>query len=1189
MPEPLESVYQNLVKTNPDLEKVGYDSFANDMKDDTKLNAVFNHLADKNPDLKSYGFDKFKTDMLGGTQEKKNSVGGADLSGDQSNREAVQKEQDAYVDSQVTKDFKNTVSTAVDQIKPPKEEVVKDQPQSTLPNKYSNAFGEKDDQATMSFATNMGKTLKIMPTEIKRSGIDALISHFNFAKSVPFVEDYSNVDYNMNPISKGEDHILPELQKSRDEASADIKKYQESLQGSALNKYTSGLIAQSAPLGVALLTRNPALIEVASDQFVLNGFSQFKDMYYDYMKETKQPVDENKATLVGLVGAITYKAPIMEIIKPFMPKEAVGGALGALVKDNMEGAMKASEIVENYFKDKPDVMSRVIQQVKTQTKHGLISGAIIDASQQATENLVIGKPWDTKEAITNAVHTVGGMVAMSYLMAPFGMSAQSAQMEAYRKVNGVNLGVDGNNKPVDIIKVKDITGQEVYQGIHADGTSIDISPELASKAHHLDYEQFKDLSEKFKKTGTIADKIDIKPSEAPAVKTEPEVAPRTDDQIKADLTTKNEEIDKDVLEAQKRLGLSDTPPVNISHDTDVTLDKIDKGEPVTNEFLGKASDELYQNYKMLEAMKKSDKRTHSIEQIESMQEYLGEEITNLENHVNKQKETGEFIGKNENSDAPKSGTEENLGETPESEKRLVQEQINNLIPKDNATKEGEKSEDDQLEHKGALQSQSGEEQAEKQGADNSNSNVGGEKEEKVVVKEPEPITTEEKQSSEKNKENNFDVREKELSLLNENESNRQDEGRTVSGEVGRPDSGGTGSEGGYDKTPRYVVGKGNRVVRDESVVKKASLSEDEISAIKKKLPNAIFDDSFSEVNNAEQFHKLLSNSKKGNKFSASVFVYPKKEYKNSRLFLTHDGKAGLAITKDGDIISVFSHGEGKGRVAQLIIHAIKEGGVSLDHYDTRLTDIYSRFGFVPTARVKWNDAYAPKDWNKETFKDYNNGEPDVIAMAYHGGDPKTLAERVGKFGDVGELLKDTPYVDNWEDAKKMQQDYVNKIKDQYKTAEDGEGKNPVSDVPKTKAETKKQEIEDAIRKAKSPEDAVKAVQKIKDVPQSVSQEFTKKYNPDGKKTKLEETTDYYNDLKKEELSKSDKTENVKTETDKETPEEEVKRKKKEELDKMRDELLKKKAEKEKNELVEKKKNKEIADEIRRRCKGAITT
>ena len=41
-------------------------------------------------------------------------------------------------------------------------------------------------------------------------------------------------------------------------------------------------------------------------------------------------------------------------------------------------------------------------------------------------------------------------------------------------------------------------------------------------------------------------------------------------------------------------------------------------------------------------MKKSDKKQYTDEQIESMQEVLGEEITNLNNRINEQADTGEF-------------------------------------------------------------------------------------------------------------------------------------------------------------------------------------------------------------------------------------------------------------------------------------------------------------------------------------------------------------------------------------------------------------------------------------------------------------------------------------------------------------------------------------------------------------------
>jgi len=303
---------------------------------------------------------------------------------------------------------------------------------------------------------------------------------------------------------------------------------------------------------------------------------------------------------------------------------------------------------------------------------------------------------------------------------------------------------------------------------------------------------------------------------------------------------------------------------------------------------------------------------------------------------------------------------------------------------------------------------------------------------------------------------NKELQENKLILQNgtKKQGNGKDTGAVDGGEMGGLEPNGKGIEVGIGEQSRYVVGKGNRVVRDATIVKKITIPDSETAEIKKSLPNAIFDDSFSQINSAEQFHKAISKSLKGNKYSSSVFVYPIEEYKNSRLFLTNDGKAGVAITKDGDIISVFSYGEGKNRVAQLLVNAVKEGGVSLDHYNTILTKFYSQFGFVPVAKVKFDRAEAPKTWDYDLYKDFNNGEPDVIAMAYNGGDPNTLYKRVGKFGNVNDLLKKTPYVNTWEQAKKLQQEFVNKVKSDLEPSIEKDIKTQIEDfgIPKEDVE-----------------------------------------------------------------------------------------------------------------------------------------
>ena len=34
------------------------------------------------------------------------------------------------------------------------------------------------------------------------------------------------------------------------------------------------------------------------------------------------------------------------------------------------------------------------------------------------------------------------------------------------------------------------------------------------------------------------------------------------------------------------------------------------------------------------------------------------------------------------------------------------------------------------------------------------------------------------------------------------------------------------------------------------------------------------------------------------------------------------------------------------------------------------------------SRLKWNDAFAPDNWDKDTFKKFNGGEPDVVFFVY---------------------------------------------------------------------------------------------------------------------------------------------------------------------------------------------------------------
>jgi len=150
---------------------------------------------------------------------------------------------------------------------------------------------------------------------------------------------------------------------------------------------------------------------------------------------------------------------------------------------------------------------------------------------------------------------------------------------------------------------------------------------------------------------------------------------------------------------------------------------------------------------------------------------------------------------------------------------------------------------------------------------------------------------------------------------------------------------------------------------------------------------------------AKTFRDSIQASKESSPFGASVFVYDEADYADMRTFLSDDGKAGFALKGD-DIVSVFAGPEQRGAVNSILQLATQEGGRRLDAFDTVLPVLYATHGFKPVARVKWSDDAAPDDWNKETFKEFNNGKPDVVFMVH---DPESFAKYTE--GD-GKIIQD---------------------------------------------------------------------------------------------------------------------------------------------------------------------------------------
>ena len=104
--------------------------------------------------------------------------------------------------------------------------------------------------------------------------------------------------------------------------------------------------------------------------------------------------------------------------------------------------------------------------------------------------------------------------------------------------------------------------------------------------------------------------------------------------------------------------------------------------------------------------------------------------------------------------------------------------------------------------------------------------------------------------------------------------------------------------------------------------------------------------------------------------------------------------------------------------------AVQAGGKKLDAFDTYLPAIYETAGFRPVARVRWNDEYAPPNWNKAEFADFNNGEPDVILFVH---DPNYFGAKV-----------DVPSFDDFDEAAKIQDAELQKLSSQVNPVPGGD-------------------------------------------------------------------------------------------------------------------------------------------------------
>ncbi|MBN2642797.1 MAG: hypothetical protein JXR78_14180 [Victivallales bacterium] len=126
--------------------------------------------------------------------------------------------------------------------------------------------------------------------------------------------------------------------------------------------------------------------------------------------------------------------------------------------------------------------------------------------------------------------------------------------------------------------------------------------------------------------------------------------------------------------------------------------------------------------------------------------------------------------------------------------------------------------------------------------------------------------------------------------------------------------------------------------------------------------------------NPEKFIQARSMS------ARSQFLTPYTEQQLSEFELYLIGEnAGYALTPEKDLVNLFNNSDVSGAGAEALIDAISKGVKTLSCFSGFLCSYYVKFGFIETARRKWDDRFAPDSWD---FRRY--GCPDVVDMVYKG-------------------------------------------------------------------------------------------------------------------------------------------------------------------------------------------------------------
>ena len=171
---------------------------------------------------------------------------------------------------------------------------------------------------------------------------------------------------------------------------------------------------------------------------------------------------------------------------------------------------------------------------------------------------------------------------------------------------------------------------------------------------------------------------------------------------------------------------------------------------------------------------------------------------------------------------------------------------------------------------------------------------------------------------------------------------------------------------------------------------------------------------------AAEFRSALIAAAANHPAGKAVTIKDLADYEQAKLFLDETKTAGLAITPEGDLISVFKAKGSTTDINDILAEAAPEA-ITLDAYASGkgyLPNLYAKHGFRPVARVEFDRNFAPEGWPYERL-----GTPDVVLMV---NDPKGLSGLPRLDNDYVSKKEEVPLV-SYDEALRLQREAVDVV------------------------------------------------------------------------------------------------------------------------------------------------------------------